>query len=80
MNLKEEKSQVENFNLVILLSKDPERAWNALRIVLGLLLEGEKVKIFLTGEGVEVPDIEHPKFNVKELLKKILDRGGEFFT
>jgi len=59
---------------------DPETVFNALRLALFGLEQGDEVRIFLSGRGVEIDQIEDPKFNVKEQAQKVLDAGGEFLA
>ena len=44
------------------------------------LEQGHKVSIFLSGRGVEIDQIEAPKFDVKAQAQKVLDSGGEFLA
>ena len=55
---------------IVINSKDPETAWNALRLGSTALDAGHKVGIFLLGSGVEIEKIRDETFNVPELLKK----------
>ena len=65
---------------IILNAKDPEIAWNALRLGNEALNAGNGVSIFLLGPGVEVPNIKDNTFNVAETLMKFLDSGGDLLT
>jgi sulfur relay (sulfurtransferase) complex TusBCD TusD component (DsrE family) len=65
---------------IIITQTDPETVFNALRLALYSLKEGDAVKIFLSGRGVEIDRIEDPKFDVKALAESILKEGGEFFA
>ncbi len=38
------------------------------------------MRIFLSGKGVEIDEIEDPKFDVKGAAQKVLDAGGEFLA
>lgn len=68
-------------NLGIIITRvEPEAVFNTLRLALFSLEQGDKVKIFLSGKGVEIDQIEDPKFNVLDLSKKVLDAGGEFLA
>lgn len=58
-------------------TNDPETVWNALRFGLTALAEGHKARIFLMGKGVEIEDIDDPKFDVMKVLDDFLDNGGE---
>jgi uncharacterized protein involved in oxidation of intracellular sulfur len=65
---------------MIISQTDPETVFNALRLALYSLEQGDRVRIFLSGRGVEIDDIEDTRFNVRELARKILDAGGEFLA
>ncbi|MBI2829600.1 MAG: DsrE family protein [Chloroflexi bacterium] len=54
---------------IVLNSKDPETAWNALRLGITALETGHKVTVFLIGNGVEIESINDERFNVRELLQ-----------
>ena len=61
---------------IILNTKDPEIAWNALRLGNEALEGGHETSMFLLGSGVEIENIKHENFNVAEALHKFLDKGG----
>ncbi len=65
---------------MIITQTDPETVFNALRLALYSLEQGDAVRIFLSGKGVEIDRIEDPKFNVKAQAQKVLHAGGEFFA
>lgn len=65
---------------LIITQTDPETVFNALRLALYALQQGDSVRIFLSGRGVEIDQIEDPKFDVKTLATQILDAGGEFLA
>ena len=65
---------------IILNTNDPETAWNALRLGNTALDAGHEVSVFLMGSGVEVEEIKSEKFNVTEVLKKFLDKKGNFLA
>lgn len=65
---------------MIITQTDPETVFNALRLALFSLEQGDQVRIFLSGRGVEIDRIEDPKFNVKAQAQKVLDAGGEFLA
>jgi len=67
-------------NLGIIISQtDPETVWNAYRLGTFALEQGDRVKTFLLGRGVE-SEVEHLKFNVKEQVSKYLETGGEIYA
>ncbi len=65
---------------IILSQTDPETVFNALRLANYGLKQGDTVKIFLVGKGVELDQINDPKFNVREQAQAMLDAGGQFLA
>jgi uncharacterized protein involved in oxidation of intracellular sulfur len=65
---------------IIITRNDPETVFNALRLALYSLQQGDEVRIFLSGKGVEIDRIEDPAFDVKGQARKVLDAGGNFFA
>jgi len=65
---------------VIITQTDPETVFNALRLALYSIERGDEVRIFLSGKGVEIDRIDHPKFDVKAQARKILEAGGQFLA
>lgn len=65
---------------IILSHTEPETVFNALRLANYSLNEGDSVRIFLMGKGVEIDRIDDPKFNVKEQAQAVLNAGGQFLA
>ncbi|MBN1341786.1 MAG: DsrE family protein [Phycisphaerae bacterium] len=65
---------------VIITQTDPETVFNALRLALYSLEQGDSVRVFLSGKGVDIDKIEDPKFDVKGHAQKVLDAGGQFLA
>ena len=65
---------------MIVTQTEPETVFNALRLALYSLEQGDDVRIFLSGKGVEIDQIEDPKFDVKDQAQKVLDAGGQFLA
>jgi sulfur relay (sulfurtransferase) complex TusBCD TusD component (DsrE family) len=65
---------------MIITQTDPETVFNALRLALYSLEQGDEVRIFLSGRGVEIDQIEDIKFDVKNQAQKVLDAGGQFLA
>ena len=65
---------------MIITQTEPETVFNALRLALFSLQQGDKVRIFLSGKGVGLDKIEDPMFDVQGQARKVLDAGGEFFA
>jgi sulfur relay (sulfurtransferase) complex TusBCD TusD component (DsrE family) len=65
---------------MIITQIDPETVFIALRLALYSLGQGDEVRIFLSGRGVEIDLIEDPKFDVKAQAQKVQDAGGQFLA
>ena len=65
---------------IIITQTDPETVFNALRLALYSLEQGDEVRIFLSGKGVEIDRIKDPKFDVKSQAQKVLVAGGQFLA
>ena len=65
---------------MIITHTDPETVFNGLRLALFSLEQGDEVRIFLSGRGVEIDRIEDPQFDVKGHAQKVLAAGGRFFA
>lgn len=65
---------------MIITQTDPETVFNALRLALYSRQQGDEVRIFLSGKGVEIDQIEDPRFDVKGYAEKILKAGGQFLA
>ena len=64
---------------MIITQADPETVFNALRLALYSLEQGDEVRIFLSGKGVEVDRIDSSIFDVKaEAQKVLIARRAEF--
>jgi len=57
-----------------------ERPYNGLRLALALLKAGEKVRVFLTGDGVlcALTDQKTPNgyYNIGRMIRSVLKRDG----
>jgi uncharacterized protein involved in oxidation of intracellular sulfur len=65
---------------IVITQTDPETVFNTLRLALFSLDQGDTVRIFLSGRGVEIDKIEDPKFDVKAQVQKVFDAGGQFLA
>ncbi len=65
---------------IIVNTKDPETAWNALRLGNEALSAGNEVKVFLLGSGVEIENIKDDNFDVGKALRKFLSSRGEILA
>jgi len=65
---------------MIITQTDPETVFNALRLAFYSLEQGDEVRIFLSGKGVEIDSIVDTEFDIKNQAQKVLDAGGQFFA
>ena len=65
---------------MVITQTDPETVFNALRLALYSLEQGDEVRIFLSGRGVDIEQIEDARFDVKGQAQRVLDAGGQFFA
>ena len=65
---------------IIITHTHPETVFNVLRLALYSIEQGDEVRIFLSGKGVEIDQVEDEKFDVKTQAQKVLDAGGEFLA
>lgn len=65
---------------IVISQTDTETVFNVLRLALYSLEQGDEVRIFLSGKGVEIDQIENAKFDVKAQNQKVLDAGGQYFA
>jgi uncharacterized protein involved in oxidation of intracellular sulfur len=65
---------------MIITQVDPETVFNTLRLALYSMEQGDEVRIFLSGRGVDIDKIDDPKFDVQGQARKVLDAGGRFLA
>ena len=65
---------------IILYSNDPETVWNAFRFGSFALKQGQSVKVFLTGRGVEAESLDTERFKVVEMMRAFAEAGGLVFA
>lgn len=65
---------------IIVYSNDPETVWNAFRFASFALKQGEGVKCFLTGRGVEAENLDTDRFKVTEMMRGFVEAGGQVFA
>ena len=62
---------------IIVYSNDPETVWNAFRFGNYAVNEGETVRVFLLGKGVQSESIDSEQFQITEHMRSFVERGGE---
>jgi len=65
---------------VVIYSGDTETVWNAFRFGNFSLKQGDKVKVFLLGKGVECESIGIDKFNINEQMTSFVGNGGQILA
>ncbi|NQE45940.1 hypothetical protein C5S31_07960 [ANME-1 cluster archaeon GoMg2] len=65
---------------IVIYSNESETVWNAFRVGNFALTEGDEVKVFLLGKGVECESLDTDKFMVTEQMQTLVDNGGEILA
>ena len=65
---------------IVIYSNDAESVWNAFRLGVFALKQGDNVKTFLLAKGVESETIDTDKFMVTDKMKEYVDAGGEILA
>jgi uncharacterized protein involved in oxidation of intracellular sulfur len=65
---------------VILYSNDPETVYQAFRLSIYSLGQGDSVNMFLLAKGVECEDLDNEQFNITKEIKDFLDAGGKTYS
>lgn len=65
---------------IIIETKEYEKAWNAMRFAVTAKKNGHEVKVFLMGEGVEIENLTHEKFDVSAQVKTFHEIEGEILA
>jgi uncharacterized protein involved in oxidation of intracellular sulfur len=66
--------------LIIIYSNDAETVWNAFRLGLFSLKQGNTVSIFLLGKGVEAETLDNIKFDVIGQIRNFFESGGSILA
>ena len=65
---------------IIIYSTDVETVWNAFRLGVFALKEGDMVNVFLLAKGVECESLDTDKFPVTVQMKDLVERGGKILA
>ena len=65
---------------IIITQTDPETVFNALRLANYARKQGDDVRVFLSGKGVEIDLVSDGKFDVQAQARQFLDAGGVFLA
>jgi sulfur relay (sulfurtransferase) complex TusBCD TusD component (DsrE family) len=77
-NFKEERRNMKIG--IVIASNDAETCWNALRYGNFAIGQGDEVKVFFMGKGVEYQNISNDKFNTIEQAEKFAQSGGKIYA
>lgn len=65
---------------IVIYASEPEVVWNAFRLGVFALGQGDSAKVFLLAKGVEYESLPQEKFNVMEQAQKFADAGGQILA
>ncbi|HNU36253.1 MAG TPA: DsrE family protein [Methanomassiliicoccales archaeon] len=65
---------------MILYSNDPETVYQAFRLGIFSLGQGDQVNMFLLAKGVECEDLDNEQFNITKEIRAFLDAGGRTYS
>ena len=65
---------------IVIYSDETESVWNAFRLGVFALKQGDSVKTFLLAKGVECESLDTPKFKVTEQMQAYVEAGGEILA
>ena len=65
---------------IVIYSADSETVWNGFRLGVFALKQGDQVKAFLLGKGVECEKLNTDQFKVTEQMQAFVDHGGEILA
>ena len=65
---------------IVISTNEPELVWNAFRYGVKAVENKHVVKTFLLGPGVESEEIHDAKFDVQNMMKEFVDKGGTIMT
>jgi uncharacterized protein involved in oxidation of intracellular sulfur len=61
---------------IVVYSSDAETAWNVFRFGSLALRQGDAVRVFLLGKGVELESLQTEQFSAKEHMQSFVAAGG----
>lgn len=65
---------------IITYSSDSETVWNAFRLGVFTLKEGDQVTVFLLAKGVECESLDTDTFKVTEQMQEFVNEGGQILA
>jgi uncharacterized protein involved in oxidation of intracellular sulfur len=61
---------------IVIYSSNSEVVWNAFRLGVYSLRQGDSASVFLLGQGVEAESLDNSQFKVTEQMHSFVDEGG----
>ena len=65
---------------VVIHGNESETVWNAFRLGIFALEQGDTVRVFLLGKGVECEQLDTEQFKVTEQMTGFVDKGGDILA
>jgi sulfur relay (sulfurtransferase) complex TusBCD TusD component (DsrE family) len=65
---------------ILVYSNDSETVWNAFRLANFALKEGDEVKVFLLGKGVESESLDPSQFRITDQMKEFVSNRGMIYA
>jgi len=65
---------------IIIYSQDAETVWNAFRLGVYSLGQGDQTSVFLLAQGVDCQSLDSDKFKVTEQMQVFHDQGGKILA
>ena len=65
---------------IIIYSAEAETVWNAFRLGVFALGQGDQVRVFLLAKGVECEQLDTEQFMVTEQMEALVNAGGEILA
>ncbi len=65
---------------IVIYSQDTESVWNAFRLGVFALQQGDTVSTFLLANGVECESLDTDRFKVTEQMQAYVDGGGQILA
>jgi uncharacterized protein involved in oxidation of intracellular sulfur len=65
---------------LVVCSNDSEVVWNAFRLGVFALKQGDSVTMFLLAKGVEAESLDSEKFRVTDQMRSFVDAGGKILA
>lgn len=65
---------------IVIYSNDSETVWNAFRLGVFSIKQGDSVSVFLLGKGVEAESLHNSKFDVLAQMRTFIEAGGSILA